>query len=137
MKKFLARLFGANASPEPSNSQTPAATDAIEPLVLVQVREGTEPVPMTLGDLRECDTLEKLLQRAAETTEDAAKCADSRGVTPTRPDPKDYKDRPIGDYLKALGVPEDTSRYESGTTTLHFRLGNLRRPKPSDPPRDG
>ena len=131
MKKFLTRLFGGNTSPEPSTIRTPVA----DYLVLVQVREGAEPVPMTLGDLLECDTRETLLQRAAEKTEDAAKRAGSRGETPTRPDPADYEGRPIGDYLDALGVPEDTSRYETeeGATTLYHRLGGLRRPKPADP----
>ena len=118
VKTFLARLFGGRAKPV----ESPAA-DAADYLVLVQVGEGAEPVPMTLGDLLECDTREKLLQRAAEKTDDAAKRADRR----------------IIDHLKSLGVPEDISRYknEEGTTTLYYRLGGLRGRKPTDPSDEG
>lgn len=50
---------------------------------------------------------------------------------PVKPDPEEFKGRPISEYLRARGVPEDTSRYEKerGVTTLYFRLGDLR-PKP-------
>lgn len=64
---------------------------------------------MTLAEMRACETLADLRRRARERAGDP-------------PDPADFKGRPIGYYLKALGVPENTSRYarEKGVTKLVF-----------------
>jgi hypothetical protein len=48
------------------------------------------------------------------------------------PEPEDFKGRPLGDFLRALGVPEDTSQYGKGETRLTFRPGPWSRA-----PRDG
>ncbi|HMS71525.1 MAG TPA: hypothetical protein PKB03_00690 [Baekduia sp.] len=102
-------------------TESHVATPAEDYLVAVHLggqRPGT--VRFTRRELLEFENLHDLLVRAAERTENA------------RPDPADFKDRPIGDYLDALGVPEDTARYqrERGVTTLHVRLGKLLREKP-------
>lgn len=119
MRKLLTRLFRRNTT---TTEQIPSdETPATDYLVLLQLEDGADPVPMTLGDLLECDTKEKLLRRAAEKTGDARATTKRR----PRPDPADFKGRPIRDYLEARGVPENTSRYttESGITTLYYRFG--------------
>ena len=74
-------------------------------------------VQFTLGELLECETLDELLRRARDK------------AAPVRSDPAEFKGRPIIDHLKALGVPEDTARYERerGVTTVYVRLGELLR----------
>jgi len=112
------RSAARRSSTATQTSTTAEATAAAEDFVTVDVgrrSDGTRraTVSFTLSELRECGTVDELLRRAEER------------ATPARPDPADFKGRPIGDYLDALGVPEDTSRYESelGVTTLHMRLG--------------
>ncbi len=111
MKRFLRRPFGTTPAAPTAKQSAPVEHEpgaASDYLVLVQIQAGADPVPMTLGELQECDTLEKLLRRAAEKTE----ASGTAPATGRRPNPADFRGRPIGDHLKALGVPEDTSRYE-------------------------
>lgn len=114
MKQVLARLL--RRRPVRSRKTAGERSGSEGPLVSVQVRAGERPVAMTLDEVGECGTADELLRRA-----------EARSAA--RPDPADFAGRPIGDLLKALGVPEDTSRYEreEGVTTLVFRLGRGRR----------
>lgn len=127
MRQFFSRVFRRTSVASGASTQTapdPAERDAVEVTdypVLLELEEGAGPVLLTLGDLFECETRDELRQRAAERVASRQ----SRAGDDPRPDPADYKGRPIGDFLTALGSTEDTSHYarERGITTVFHRLG--------------
>lgn len=78
--------------------------------------------------------LARLLGRRAPRTDPVP--APRRRPPDARPDPQAYRGRPIGDYLKALGSEEDTSRYGRGRgiTTVVLLRRRPARPGEGDAP---
>lgn len=118
LRSVRGRRRGSNTATDP---EAASAAPGYHVQLSVPPEDGGEPasVGFTLGELLEIDTLDELLERAA------AKPARNEALA----NPDSFKGRPIGDYLKALGVPEDTSRYEDeeGVTTINFNLGRILR----------
>lgn len=119
MKNVISKLRAGlgrkrSTSTAPAAVKTTAADDFLVELS-VPSEDGGEPVTtrFTLGELLEIETLAELRARAAEKAARAADLADDSGAAKPRPNPEDFKGRPIGDYLQALGVPESADRYES------------------------